>query len=324
MRCSILVLAGFGVCWLALAVVSAADAKGKKHHTADANSPPPADKAGGEDNKDKPVPRVGDETSLAAIRARPESYVEDNSCIICGSVKISDRYGLHGRGVTVETLSGQVHYKEAEIDGDLRNGIEDLLKGYYCCEFREAGKKASDPLAEDVVHLYLGSEAVVDLITKFATEHPGKAALVRVKACLFRYSKRIGNTPPPLVVVVDRQWDVMYANDVQLCKPDFSGWQPWIIEREQAAEKAAAEKKAEAARRSAEERVKEESAKKAAAEAAKWRTWTDSSGERKIEAKYGGVIAGKVKLTKRDGSTVQVPLEKLSDEDQEWIKNRKR
>ena len=63
---------------------------------------------------------------------------------------------------------------------------------------------------------------------------------------------------------------------------------------------------------------------KAAAEAAKLRTWTDASGEHKIEAKFGGLIGGQVKLVKGDGSTIKIPLEKLSDEDQAWVKNRKR
>ncbi len=58
-------------------------------------------------------------------------------------------------------------------------------------------------------------------------------------------------------------------------------------------------------------------------EAVKWRTWTDSSGEHTIEAKFAGMTAGKVKLVKRDGSTTQLPLEKLSADDQEWINKRK-
>ena len=53
-----------------------------------------------------------------------------------------------------------------------------------------------------------------------------------------------------------------------------------------------------------------------------WRTWTDASGKYRIEAKFGGVTDGKVELTKRDGSALTLPLEKLSDEDKEWIKKR--
>ena len=75
--------------------------------------------------------------------------------------------------------------------------------------------------------------------------------------------------------------------------------------------------------REAEARAKAEKERHDAIEAAKWKTWTDSSGEHKIEAKFEGLAFGKVKLVKRDGSTIQLPLEKLCDEDQKWIKEKK-
>jgi uncharacterized cupin superfamily protein len=78
----------------------------------------------------------------------------------------------------------------------------------------------------------------------------------------------------------------------------------------------------EAKRKAVADKAKAEKERKEAAEAAKWRTWTDASGEHKTDAKFVGIIAGKVKLIKRDGSSVQVPLDKLSDEDREWIANR--
>jgi hypothetical protein len=52
------------------------------------------------------------------------------------------------------------------------------------------------------------------------------------------------------------------------------------------------------------------------------RTWHDSAGTHAIEAKFHGMIGGKVRLKKADGSTITVPLEKLSDDDQAWIKAR--
>jgi hypothetical protein len=67
------------------------------------------------------------------------------------------------------------------------------------------------------------------------------------------------------------------------------------------------------------ERV-EANRKAAAIEEAKWRTWTASTGQFKTNARFGGMAGGKVKLIKKDGSTVRVPLEKLSAEDQQWIK----
>lgn len=54
-----------------------------------------------------------------------------------------------------------------------------------------------------------------------------------------------------------------------------------------------------------------------------FRTWTDASGEHKTEARFKGMAFGKVKLLKRSGEEVVIPLDKLSDEDQAWIKRRK-
>jgi type IV secretory pathway VirB10-like protein len=55
-----------------------------------------------------------------------------------------------------------------------------------------------------------------------------------------------------------------------------------------------------------------------------FRIWSDSTGTYKTRAKFGGMASGKVKLIKEDGSTVQIPLEKLSDEDQDWINAKRR
>lgn len=89
-------------------------------------------------------------------------------------------------------------------------------------------------------------------------------------------------------------------------------------QREIAAAKAAAARKAVEASRAV------ANAKREKDEAAKWRTWTDSTGQHTIEAKFSGIIAGKVQLTQHDGTRIQLALEKLSEEDQEWIKSRKK
>ena len=52
------------------------------------------------------------------------------------------------------------------------------------------------------------------------------------------------------------------------------------------------------------------------------RTWTDSTGRHTTEARFGGTSRGKVKLIKEDGINIEVPLDKLSDEDQQWIEDR--
>lgn len=55
---------------------------------------------------------------------------------------------------------------------------------------------------------------------------------------------------------------------------------------------------------------------------AELRTWQDTTGQFTIKAKLLRASAGTVTLRKEDGSTIKVPLEKLSDEDQEYIRNR--
>ncbi len=92
-------------------------------------------------------------------------------------------------------------------------------------------------------------------------------------------------------------------------------------DRQAAAEQAVAERNAKTAeKKAADEKASAE--REAAIEKAKWHTWTNSSGEFKIEAKFGGMAGGIVKLIKKDGSAVRVPLEKLSDEDKRLIKSK--
>ncbi len=114
----------------------------------------------------------------------------------------------------------------------------------------------------------------------------------------------------------ESEWDVLtlrIGEEVEYVSPKVAGL---LAEQEQKAN-------AEAARRRESQR-KEEQERKAAIEKAKWRTWTSADGSYTMEAKYSGVAFGKVTLIKQDGSKVQVPLDKLSDEDQEWIASRKR
>lgn len=54
------------------------------------------------------------------------------------------------------------------------------------------------------------------------------------------------------------------------------------------------------------------------------RTWTDASGQFKIKADFVSYGAGLVKLKKADGSVVEIPMERLSEEDQRWIRKRGR
>ena len=51
-----------------------------------------------------------------------------------------------------------------------------------------------------------------------------------------------------------------------------------------------------------------------------FRTWTDSTGRHKIEAKLIAVKQGFVKLEKKDGSTIVLAINKLSQADQKLLK----
>jgi len=60
-----------------------------------------------------------------------------------------------------------------------------------------------------------------------------------------------------------------------------------------------------------------------AAETAKWRTWTSAYGVHTIDAKFVKLAGGMVSLEKRDGTIIEVPKEKLSEDDIDWITHRR-
>ena len=70
--------------------------------------------------------------------------------------------------------------------------------------------------------------------------------------------------------------------------------------------------------------LKRKHEEKRQANAPKFREWTDATGKFHRTAKFRGMVVGVVKLELEDGSTVSMPLEKLSDEDQEYIRQRQR
>ena len=51
------------------------------------------------------------------------------------------------------------------------------------------------------------------------------------------------------------------------------------------------------------------------------RTWTDASGRFKIDAEFVKVADGLLTLKRADGKMIQIPLEKLSNEDQTYVKS---
>jgi hypothetical protein len=50
------------------------------------------------------------------------------------------------------------------------------------------------------------------------------------------------------------------------------------------------------------------------------RTWSDNTGGFKVEAEFVSFGSGKVRLRKADGSEIQVPLERLSEADVEYVR----
>jgi len=53
---------------------------------------------------------------------------------------------------------------------------------------------------------------------------------------------------------------------------------------------------------------------------AEFRTWSDITGKFQTEAAFVDFKEGKVRLKKKGGSIVSVPIEKFSRADQEWVK----
>ena len=83
------------------------------------------------------------------------------------------------------------------------------------------------------------------------------------------------------------------------------------------------EAKRRAAAEAARAKAEAEARKKAEIEAAKWRTWTSANGQFQMEGKFVRYAAGKMTLEKKDGTTLEVQLDQLCPEDQEFVKKRK-
>jgi hypothetical protein len=55
----------------------------------------------------------------------------------------------------------------------------------------------------------------------------------------------------------------------------------------------------------------------ASTESSMFRTWMDNTGTFRIEAQFLGVVEGKVRLRRKDGREIAVPLDRLSEADQQ-------
>jgi len=54
-----------------------------------------------------------------------------------------------------------------------------------------------------------------------------------------------------------------------------------------------------------------------------FRTWTNVTGNFTVHARFAGIIAGKLNLLTKDGRKIQLEPDKLSEKDQEYIRDRK-
>ena len=80
---------------------------------------------------------------------------------------------------------------------------------------------------------------------------------------------------------------------------------------------------AQAKRRAAKEvPAKRKPAETAKATSASFRTWTAANGVSHTTAKFRGMTEDAVKLELKSGKVIDVPLEKLSDEDQEYVRKK--
>ena len=56
-------------------------------------------------------------------------------------------------------------------------------------------------------------------------------------------------------------------------------------------------------------------------ESFRMRTWTDQTGRYSVEARFSELSEGNVRLERKNGETVELPLERLSEPDQQYIEN---
>ncbi len=102
------------------------------------------------------------------------------------------------------------------------------------------------------------------------------------------------------------------ADDEPAARDTADGKNPKAQEKDEQTRKA--EDEASARKKKAEEAQ--------AARAPKFRQWSDASGKFHRTAKFRGLANKVVKLELEDGSVINVPLEKLGDEDQKYIRQR--
>lgn len=239
----------------------------------------------GQVQEDIAIPLKGDETSLIRVKADPDKYL-GKEIIICGGVAISDYYNF---------------------------GYENSHNTHYSLKFVELGKDTNQK-GEDVSLYFqkrLGA-AIIQTITKEAEQSKGNFyKIARVKVLLDSHRFADG-----------KQWDLLEVRDVQFLRDNKKDWMPWIIENQASNER---KKLEELEKLKLEEKRQKEALaleKQKVIEEAKWHKWTSADGKFTSEAKFLRQTGGIVYLQKRDGKSIEIPKEKLSKENLDWINNR--
>jgi hypothetical protein len=239
--------------------------------------------------RDTKVPHLDDETSLVRIKANPEKYL-GKAVTICGGLMVDDYYN------------------------DSYDGAE---KTHFSLRFMESGETLGSP-GDEFARLYLPrdhGQVIIDQIVETEVKNKRRMyKLARVKVLIQpeRYRR-------------DKQWNMMEVVDVQFATKDFKDWNEWQIElerRKKEAEEAASEARRKLKQAELEEKKASQREREAESEAAKWRDWTGTDGN-KFRAKYGGAVGGEVKLLRENEKEVKLKISTLPKEEREWIEKKK-
>ena len=233
------------------------------------------------------IAHTDDETSLVRVKADPTKFFADQF-IISGIGTIDDYYNYGYRGSKLSHTN--IEFVELGDDTSTRGESAHLYAHRIRC------KEAINQLVETL------------------EKNKGKvsARLMRVKVAI-----------APDKFYDGERWDMLEVKDIQFAVPNTNPvqWQPWIVE--------AVEKKQRVLEDEMYKARDEAMAKAAAAEKEKrdaklpqLREWADDSGKFNVKAKFAGVIGGKVRLRKEDGSIVSVTISKLRKVDQDYVKSR--
>jgi len=249
---------------------------------------------------DVKIEHLKEEVKLVRIKADPAKFLAANnhqfpfedSFVICGTIEIDDYYNF---------------------------SYDDLEHLYQSIRFQEVGDVLKNRSKESC-HLYFSrafGQPAIDSIVDLTENSKEPVILARVKVVLngIFYNR-------------EKQWDMLEVQDIQIARNGYKEWGPWLVEESQSKKKAEAEKLAamkaderKQAEMKADEKRAAEVNKAVEAERAKYREFK-INGET-ITAKYSGIVSGALRLTLKDGKTISTKLEKLTKEEQSWIKEKK-